>query len=85
MKGETFFSGAVLKASVSLSAMLISGAAVAQTTTSPTVAPAAAPAARWLVQRVAPSLALWMIQIRLPPPPQPKAAPLAKSSRPWPL
>jgi outer membrane receptor protein involved in Fe transport len=45
MKGETFFSGAVLKASVSLSAMLISGVAVAQTTTSPTVAPAAAPAA----------------------------------------
>ncbi len=50
MKGQAFFSGAVLKASVSLSAMLVSGAVLAQATTAPAAAPAAEPAEEVLIQ-----------------------------------
>ena len=48
MKGQTSFSGAALQASVSIAALLIGGAAVAQTT--PAAMPAAEPAEDVLIQ-----------------------------------
>ena len=50
MKGQTSFSGAALKASVSIAALLIGGAAVAQTTPAPAAMPAAEPAVDVLIQ-----------------------------------
>jgi hypothetical protein len=50
MKGQTSFSGAALKASVSIAALLIGGAAVAQTTPVPAAKPTADPAEDVLIQ-----------------------------------
>ena len=50
MKGQHYFSDAALKASVSMAALLIGGAAVAQTTPAPAAMPAAEPAEDVLIQ-----------------------------------